>query len=52
MVVGDNPHDLHMARDAGAGLAVGVCSGVGGIEDLKADADHVIEDATGVVWLL
>ncbi len=52
MVVGDNPHDLHMARDAGAGLAVGVCSGVGGVEDLQADADHIIDDATGIVRLL
>ncbi len=52
MVVGDNPHDLHMARDAGARLAVGVCSGVGGMEDLLPDADHIIEDATGIVRLL
>jgi phosphoglycolate phosphatase len=52
MVVGDNRHDLDMARNAGAGLAVGVCSGTANHEDLAEFADHVIEDATGVEQLL
>ena len=51
MVVGDNLHDLHMARAAGAGLAVGVCSGVATAPDLASDADHVIADAREVTGL-
>ena len=41
-VVGDSPADLAMARSAGAGLVVGVRSGVGAEEDLAA-ADVVID---------
>ena len=40
-VVGDSPADLAMARAAGAGLVVGVLSGVGTATDLAA-ADVVI----------
>jgi len=40
-VVGDSPADLAMARAAGAGLAIGVLSGVGTARDL-AEADHVL----------
>jgi phosphoglycolate phosphatase-like HAD superfamily hydrolase len=40
-VVGDSPADLAMARAAGAGLVVGVLSGVGGAADLAA-ADVVL----------
>ena len=41
-VVGDNPHDLEMARSAGAGLAVGVLSGNARGEDFGALADAVL----------
>jgi phosphoglycolate phosphatase len=41
-VVGDNLHDLIMARAAGAGLAIGVLSGNGLREELAVHADHVI----------
>ena len=40
-VVGDNLHDLHMARAAGA-LAIGVLTGTSTHTDLALDADHVI----------
>ena len=40
-VVGDSPADLAMARAAGAGLVVGVLSGVGTAADLAA-ADVVL----------
>jgi phosphoglycolate phosphatase len=41
-VVGDNPHDLEMARNAGAGLAIGVLSGNSRTEDLSALADAML----------
>ena len=41
-VVGDRPADLRMARAAGAGLIVGVLTGVGGRADLEPLADLVI----------
>lgn len=52
MVVGDTPHDLHMARAAGAGKVVGVTSGASGAELLAPLADHVIANVTGVLDLL
>ncbi len=52
IVVGDSLHDLHMGRNAGAGMVVGVRSGVGRHEDLAADADHMLDDATQIVTLL
>jgi phosphoglycolate phosphatase len=42
-VVGDSAADLQMARAAGAGLAIGVLTGVGGRADLEPLADEVIE---------
>jgi phosphoglycolate phosphatase-like HAD superfamily hydrolase len=42
-VVGDSPSDLLMGRAAGAGLVVGVLSGVGRRRDLAPLADVVIE---------
>ena len=42
-VVGDTPADLQMARSAGAGLSIGVLTGVGGRVDLEPFADLVIE---------
>jgi phosphoglycolate phosphatase len=41
-VVGDNLHDLIMARAAGAGLAIGVLTGNGSRDELGAYADHII----------
>lgn len=41
-MVGDNAHDMHMARNAKAGLAVGVLTGTGGAATLSSFADHVI----------
>lgn len=41
-VVGDSPADLQMGRAAGAGLVVGVLTGVGGQADLEPLADLVI----------
>jgi phosphoglycolate phosphatase len=42
-VVGDSPHDLDMARAAGAGLAIGVLTGVSPRETLTLHADLVLE---------
>ena len=42
-VVGDSPEDLRMGRSAGAGLVIGVLTGVGGRADLEPLADRVIE---------
>jgi len=43
-VIGDNPHDLEMARQAGAGLAIGVLSGNSNRKDFGALADAVLGD--------
>ena len=43
MVVGDTTADLKMARSAGAGLVVGVLSGVSSAKDLVMLADVLIE---------
>ena len=48
-VVGDSPADLRMARAAGAGLAIGVLTGVGGRADLEALADVVLDSVEGLV---
>ncbi|MEO8570358.1 MAG: HAD family hydrolase [Chloroflexota bacterium] len=42
-VVGDAPADLQMARSAGAGMSIGVLTGVGGRVDLEPFADVVID---------
>ncbi len=42
VVVGDNVHDLEMARSAGAGWAVGVTSGNSAKQDLAPFADAVL----------
>lgn len=41
-VVGDNAHDLEMARAAGAGLSIGVLSGTGIRADLEKLADVIL----------
>ncbi len=47
-VIGDSPADVAMARAAGAGLVVGVRSGVGSDDDLAA-ADAVIDSVAGLL---
>ena len=42
-MVGDNRHDLEMARAGGCGLAVGVLSGTGTRESLSSIADIVLD---------
>lgn len=51
-VVGDNNHDLHMARSAGAGLRVAVLTGTGSRESLSADSDYCFEDITALEAIL
>jgi phosphoglycolate phosphatase len=48
-VVGDAPADLAMGRAAGAGLVVGVLSGVGGRADLEPYADVVLGSVAELV---
>jgi len=52
VVVGDTPHDMHMARAAGAAKAVAVTSGAAGTDLLAGLADHVIDDVSGLLALL
>jgi phosphoglycolate phosphatase len=42
-MVGDNRHDLEMAKAGGAGLAIGVLSGTGTRESLQPLADVVLD---------
>ena len=52
VVVGDNPHDLEMARSAGAGAAIGVLTGNSGREDLLPLADAVLPSVSDLPdWL-
>ncbi len=48
-MVGDSAQDLQMARAAGVGLAVGVCSGVTPAETLKPLADIVLPSIANLV---
>ena len=41
-MVGDNPHDMETAHDAGARLAIGVLSGNSDVDHLAPLADHLI----------
>ena len=41
-VIGDNDHDLLMARNADAGLAIGVLSGTGTQQTLSKNSDYII----------
>jgi phosphoglycolate phosphatase len=51
-VIGDNPHDLEMARSAGAGAAVGVLTGNSEREDLAPLADAVLKSVRDLPeWL-
>jgi phosphoglycolate phosphatase len=51
-MVGDNPHDMETAHDAGAGLAIGVLSGNSAADHLAPLADHVIADIAELPALL
>lgn len=51
-VVGDNLHDVEMARAAGAGLAIGVLTGNGGAADLAARCDHLLASVAEVPGLI
>jgi phosphoglycolate phosphatase-like HAD superfamily hydrolase len=48
-VVGDSPADLQMARAAGAGLVIGVLTGVGDRHDLAPLADLVIDSVEALL---
>lgn len=51
-MVGDNRHDLELARAAGAGLAVGVLSGTGTRASLAPLADVILESVAELPALL
>jgi phosphoglycolate phosphatase-like HAD superfamily hydrolase len=49
VVIGDNVADLQMGRAAGAGLVIGVLSGVSAAEILTPHADIVLSSVAGLV---
>jgi len=52
VVVGDNRHDLEMARAGGAGAAIGVLTGNSGLADLSPLADAVLQSIADLPdWL-
>lgn len=51
-MVGDNAHDMHMARNARAGLAVAVLTGTGAEATLSSFADHVVGSIEDLETLL
>jgi phosphoglycolate phosphatase len=51
-MVGDNRHDMEMARAAGAGMAIGVLSGNGTRDTLSPLADVLIESVADLPGLL
>jgi phosphoglycolate phosphatase len=48
-VVGDSVADLVMGRDAGAGVVIGVLSGVGDADHLEPLADLLLPSVTGLI---
>ncbi len=52
IVVGDTPHDMRMGRAAGAGLVIGVTSGVGDRAVLEPLADALADDVSQVPSLV
>lgn len=52
VMIGDNVHDLQMARAGGAGLAVGVLSGTGSRQDLEGLADLIIDSVAQLPHVL
>ena len=51
-VVGDNNHDLHMGRSAGAGLTIAVLTGTGSAASLAEASDYCLVDITALPPLL
>lgn len=52
LVIGDNSHDIEMARNAGAGYAVGVLTGTGTHEVLSENSDAVLGSIADLpAWL-
>ena len=51
-MAGDNLHDMEMARNAGAGLAIGVLSGNASRAELATKADVLVETLAGVPDIL
>ena len=52
VVIGDNPHDLEMARSAGAGAAIGVLTGNSARHELAPLADAVLDSVCDLpAWL-
>jgi phosphoglycolate phosphatase len=51
-VVGDNLHDIEMARAGGAALAIGVLTGNGAAADLEPHCDHVLASVADLPGLL
>ncbi|MBT6885884.1 MAG: HAD family hydrolase, partial [Rhodospirillaceae bacterium] len=52
VVVGDSVADMEMAKQAQAGVSVGVLSGTGGRKDLVKIADVIIESVAELEALL
>jgi phosphoglycolate phosphatase len=52
LVIGDNRHDIEMARNAGAGYAIGVLTGTGTLDVLSQDSDAVLNSIADLPdWL-
>lgn len=51
-VIGDNMHDIDMARAAGAGLTIGVLTGTSLRQDLEPHADVVLDSAADLPGFL
>ncbi|MEZ2129406.1 MULTISPECIES: HAD family hydrolase [unclassified Sinorhizobium] len=51
-VVGDNNHDLHMGRNAGAGLKIAVLTGTGSRESLAGASDYCLNSITELEGVL
>ena len=52
LVIGDNVHDLEMAQNAKARIAVGVLTGNSSLEELAPHADYVLESVLDLPKLL
>ena len=52
IIVGDTNADLRMARAAGVAGSIGVLSGVGTEEDLRGNADVIVESVDSVIELV
>ncbi|KAK6178585.1 hypothetical protein SNE40_013340 [Patella caerulea] len=52
VMVGDTQADVGMGRSAKLGLSIGVLSGIGGTDDLKEDADHIVKDVKDILPLI